>query len=302
MAPPKDTPKISIVSFCLNSGRFLRDTIESILSQSYDNYEHIIVDGASTDNTIEILEKYSHLKWISEKEDGDNRTLDALWKGIRMARGEYIVFLAISDGIYDKDWFKRSVKVLDANDQISTVWGLSQTVSEEGHLQKVFWAEYLETPPPQEMDWLPLWLSNGHGFESNAVYRRNVFETCFPKNLPDEPYRFHSTLGFNYQFNVMGYLPYFLPVISYYGRTHKNQMQQKHHDLLDSVSKIYDKNRKLFRKNFLSGKVKHYFRDGFSNIIKEVTPDELGSYKRKVWKCRLKLKIKRDVQKFLDHI
>ena len=53
-----ESPKLSIVSFCLNSGRFLRDTIESVLNQSYDNYEHIIVDGGSTDGTIEIFETY----------------------------------------------------------------------------------------------------------------------------------------------------------------------------------------------------------------------------------------------------
>ncbi len=297
-----ESPKLSIVSFCLNSGSFLRDTIESVLKQTYDNYEHIIIDGGSTDNTIEILKEYSHLRWISEKEEGDNSVLDAIWKGINIARGEYITFLAVSDGIYDKDWFKRSVEVLNTDYQVSAVWGLCQVISEEGHLGKVFFPEYLENHPPQKMDWLPFWLSNGHGFESNAVYRRNVFEICFPKNHPDELYRYHPTMGFNYQLNTRGYLPYFLPIISFYGHIHKNQRQEEFHDLLDSVSKIYDRDRKLFRKNFLSGKVRHYFRDSFSEIVKEVTPDQLSSYKRQVLRYRIKHKIKREVQKFLDHI
>jgi len=286
----------------LNSGSFLRETIESVLKQTYDNYEHIIVDGGSTDNTVEILKEYSHLRWISEKEDGDNSILDAIWKGFNMARGEYIILLAISDGIYDKDWFKRSVEILDTDNQISAVWGLSQTISEEGLLGKVFCAEYLEYHPPQKMDWFPFWLSNEHGLESNAVFRRNVVEICFPKNHPSEPYRYHPTLGFNYQFNIQGYLPYFLPIISFYGLVHKNQRNEKFYDLLDSVSKIYNNDIRVYRKKFLSGKVRHYFRNGFSEIIKEVTPDELSFYKRKVWRYRIKHKIKRDVQKFLDHI
>jgi len=297
-----ESPKLSVVSFCLNSGSFLRDTIESVFSQSYDNYEHIIIDGGSTDNTIEILKEYSHLRWISEKEEGDNSILDAIWKGFNIARGQYIIYLAISDGIYDKDWFKRSVEILDNDDQVSIVWGLCQVISEEGHLGKVFCPEHLEDHPPQKMDWLPFWLSTGHGFESNAVYRRDVFEICFPRNHPDEPYRYHPTLGFNYQLNTRGYLPYFLPIISFYGHIHKHQRQEEFHDLLDSVSKTYNQDRKLFKKKILSGKIKHYFRDGSSKIIQEITPEELGSYKKQVWRYRFKNKIKRDIKKFLDHI
>lgn len=297
-----ESPKLSVVSFCLNSGSFLRGTIESVLSQSYDNYEHIIIDGGSTDNTIKILKEYSHLRWISEKEEGDNSILDAIWKGFNMARGEYVIYLAISDGIYDKDWFKRSVEVLDADDEVSAVWGIGQSRLENGDLTEIALAELLKNHPPQKMDWFPFWLSKGHAVESNAVFRRKVVETCFPKNHPDEPYRYHPSLGFNYQLNTRGYLLYFLPIISVYMYIHKDQRQQRCYDLLDSVSKTYDKDRKSFRKKFLSGKVTHYFRDGSSKIIKRVTPNQLSSYKRKVWRYRIKNKIKRDVKKFLDHV
>jgi glycosyltransferase involved in cell wall biosynthesis len=297
-----ESPKLSVVSYCLNSGRFLRETIESVFNQTYDNYEHIIIDGGSTDNTIEILKEYSHLKWISEKEESDNPVLEAIWKGFNIANGEYIIFLAISDGIYDRNWFRKSIEVLDRDKEVSVVWGINQGRSEKGDIIKIAWTEFLEKHPPQKMDWLPFWLSTGHGFESNAVYRRDVFEVCFPKNHPDELYRYFPTLGFNYQLNTRGYLPYFLPMISFYGNAHQGQRQQAYYDLIDSECKIYDRERKLFRKNILSGKIQHFFRDGSSNIIREVSPDELGAYKRKVWRYRVKHKIKRDVQKFLDHI
>ena len=295
-------PKLSVVSFCLNSGGFLRETIESVLNQTYDNYEHIIIDGGSTDNTIEIFKEYSHLRWVSEKEEGDNSILDAIWKGFDMATGEYIVLLAISDGIYDKNWFKKSVEVLDRDKEVSAVWGINQGRSENGDIVKIAWAEFLENHPPQKMGWLPFWLSTGHGFESNAVYRRDVFGSCFAKNHPNDPYRYNDSLGLSYRFNTRGYLPYFLPMISFYGYVHEGQRQQVYYDMIDSVSKAYDRERRLFRKKFLGGKIRHFFKDGYSKVIREVTPDELGYYRRKVRRYRIKHKIKRDVQKFLDHI
>lgn len=67
--------KISIVTATYNSGVSLRDTLESVLSQTYDDYEHIIVDGGSTDNTLDILREYEprykgRLKWHSEPDRG----------------------------------------------------------------------------------------------------------------------------------------------------------------------------------------------------------------------------------------
>jgi len=295
-------PKISVVSFCLNSGKYLRETIESVMKQTYTDYEHIIIDGGSTDNTIDILKEYSHLRWISEKEEGENSVLDAIWKGLNMAKGEYMILLAISDGIYDKDWFKRSVEVLNRDNQVSAVWGLSQVISEEGHPGKVFFPEYLENHPPQKYDYFPYWLASGHGHESNALYRRNAFEICFPKNHPEEPYKYIPTLGFNYQFYTRGYLTYFLPIISFFGRIHKNQKQEIVYDLLDSTTKKYNDDVKSYRNKFLSGKVTHCFRDGTSKIIKEITSYELSRYRKKIWKYRLKGKISRNVKKLLEHI
>ncbi len=96
--------KISIVTATYNSGVSLRDTLESVLSQTYDDYEHIIVDGGSTDNTLDILREYEprykgRLKWHSEPDRG---IYDAMNKGIIRATGE-LVGLLNSDDFYTSD-------------------------------------------------------------------------------------------------------------------------------------------------------------------------------------------------------
>ncbi len=72
-------PRISIITPSLNSGKYVERAINSVLNQNYSNYEHIIVDGGSSDTTIDIMKKYKRLKWISEPDIGQS---DALNKGL----------------------------------------------------------------------------------------------------------------------------------------------------------------------------------------------------------------------------
>ena len=86
--------KISVITPSFNSGTTIDKAIRSVLDQEYTNYEHIIVDGGSTDNTVEILQKYPHLTWISEPDKGQ---ANAMNKGFRMSQGEVIVYLNADD-------------------------------------------------------------------------------------------------------------------------------------------------------------------------------------------------------------
>jgi glycosyltransferase involved in cell wall biosynthesis len=92
-------PLVSIITVVYNSEQFLEKTILSVINQSYTNYEYIIIDGGSTDKTIEIIEKYntSISKWISEK---DNGLYDAMNKGMHLASGDYIWFVNSGDQIH----------------------------------------------------------------------------------------------------------------------------------------------------------------------------------------------------------
>lgn len=104
MSKNNEKPLVSIITVCYNSEKYIRDTIESVLNQTYDNIEYIIVDGESTDNTLDIIQDYEpkfngSMYWISEP---DNGIYDAMNKGIDMANGE-IIGIINSDDWYEKN-------------------------------------------------------------------------------------------------------------------------------------------------------------------------------------------------------
>lgn len=115
--------KISLITVTYNSGSTFRDTIESVLSQTYHNIEYIIVDGLSKDNTMDIVKEYEpkfngRLLWLSEKDKG---LYDAMNKGIRMATGDVI-------GILNSDDFFTSNSVIknvadSFNNEIDAIYG-----------------------------------------------------------------------------------------------------------------------------------------------------------------------------------
>ena len=90
----KHMPRISIITSSYNQGEFIERTIESVLAQRYPDFEHIVVDGMSTDATPEILARYPHLHVIREP---DNGQADAINKGFRRATGDILCFLNSDD-------------------------------------------------------------------------------------------------------------------------------------------------------------------------------------------------------------
>ncbi len=106
--------KISVITPSLNSEKYIKKAIESVLLQDYPNFEHIIIDGDSSDNTLSIIQKYSHLIYISEKDKGQS---DAMNKGFNLSTGEIIVYLN-ADDYFEENIFKLVSKNFDAKTDI----------------------------------------------------------------------------------------------------------------------------------------------------------------------------------------
>jgi len=113
-------PLVTIIIPSLNQGDFIERTLLSILKQDYPNKEIIVMDGASTDDTVDILRRYSaEVQWVSEKDKG---YADAVNKGLRMARGE-IIGIQSSDDYYTRHAIGEAANLLTRYPEASLVSG-----------------------------------------------------------------------------------------------------------------------------------------------------------------------------------
>ena len=117
--------KISLVTVTYNSASTLRDTIESVLKQSYQDYEYLVIDGGSKDNTVDIIKEYEpkfngKLKWVSEKDKG---MYDGINKGIRMATGDVVGIINSDDFYHRSDIFDIINNAFESDSAVQAIYG-----------------------------------------------------------------------------------------------------------------------------------------------------------------------------------
>ena len=123
-----DYPLISVITPSLNRVRLIGDAVDSVLQQRYPNYEHIVVDGGSTDGTLDSLKRYPYLRVISGP---DNGMYDAINKGLACATGDLIGLLN-TDDLYAADAFTRVARCCRANPGVTAIFGDATTFDGDG--------------------------------------------------------------------------------------------------------------------------------------------------------------------------
>ncbi len=128
--PPKQ-PLVSVVIPSKNRARFLKETIESILSQDYPNIECIVVDGGSSDDTVDILKSYGKkIRWYQEADRG---AFDAINKGWRLSQGQILAWLNADDS-WEKGAVSLVVEYFNSHPGVDVVYGACGGINVQGVL------------------------------------------------------------------------------------------------------------------------------------------------------------------------
>ena len=160
-------PKITIVTPTFNRADYLEETIQSVLNQNYPNLEYIIIDGGSTDGTIDIIKKYesSLTFWISEP---DNGMYDAIQKGFEKSTGEIMAWLN-SDDKHHPGALNIVAQIFSCSKKVEWIMGTPSLYNAEGYCVKIF----------QNVKWPEsrFWVGDYKWIQQETVFwRRSIWE------------------------------------------------------------------------------------------------------------------------------
>lgn len=217
MSEDSEWPKISIVTPSYNQGQFLEETIRSVLLQGYPNLEYLIIDGGSTDNSVEIIQKYERYLsyWVSEPDRGQ---ANAINKGLRQATGELIGWQN-SDDCYCPNAFFYAAQVAKADQTADIIYGSVDYVNSDGVFSRKGYASefsFLEMLPWTNM------------FNQSMFFRRKVFTEG---NFIDESFQHCMDYEFFWRLALADYKFQFEPRMKANFRFHENAKGVTQYDI-----------------------------------------------------------------------
>lgn len=130
----QEKPLVSIVTPSYNQAEFIEDTLLSVRNQDYPNIEHIVVDGESTDGTLEILKNYEdkyNLKWISEPDEGQSNAIN---KGFRMSGGDIVGWINSDDVYWDSKVISDVVRAFRTNEKADLIYGDQARITKDNRV------------------------------------------------------------------------------------------------------------------------------------------------------------------------
>jgi len=244
----KELPLVSIITPSYNQGRFIEDTILSVKNQNYLNIEHIIVDGDSDDNTLEILKKYEgiyNMRWISEIDKGQSNAIN---KGIDLAKGKIIGWLNSDDTYFSINMINFVVESFRNHPEISMVYGDNAAIDQNNNLL------YIRCGMPRfNYSWMKMrnFINQPTVFFRSSVIKKNklVEELHFAMD-----YELWLRLGYRYRFL---YIPKIIAAARYHQLSKIATQSQKVYLEDIKVKKEYaSENLKKSLRNIL---LKYYF-------------------------------------------
>ncbi|MGC8484329.1 MAG: glycosyltransferase family 2 protein [Candidatus Baltobacteraceae bacterium] len=163
-------PLVTIVTPSFNQGRFIRETIESVLTQDYPNIEYIVVDAASTDETADVVRGYAgRLTFISEPDRGQSHAIN---KGFARARGSIVAWLN-SDDVFLPGAVSAAVKAFQEHPQVGVVYGEGYQIAEDGTIISRF-------PYTQHFDRWKLVHASDYILQQTVFFRKAALDAVGP--------------------------------------------------------------------------------------------------------------------------
>ncbi|WP_455592213.1 glycosyltransferase family 2 protein [Bacteroides sp.] len=182
------TPKFSVITVTYNAEKVLEDTIQSVITQTYHHVEYIIVDGASKDSTMAIVDRYRDRisQVVSEPDKG---LYDAMNKGIAMATGDYLCFLNAGDSFHEDDTLQRMAHSINGNELPDVLYGETALVDAQRHFLRM-----RRLSAPEVLTW--------KSFRQGMLVCHQAF---FPRRTLAEPYdlKYRFSSDFDWCIRIM---------------------------------------------------------------------------------------------------